>query len=53
VSGDSWFRNLIGFHPTESLPPDLMHDTAEGNTVTHEREDNFYQVDWDSLQKNH
>ncbi|CAF4606578.1 unnamed protein product [Rotaria socialis] len=30
VSGDSWFRNLIGFHPTESLPPDLMHDTAEG-----------------------
>ncbi|CAM4953821.1 unnamed protein product [Rotaria socialis] len=53
VSGDSWFRNLIGFHPTESLPPDLMHDTAEGNTLTHEREDNFNQVDWDSLQKNH
>jgi len=28
---NSWFKNLIGFHPTESLPPDLMHDIAEGN----------------------
>ncbi|CAF1683485.1 unnamed protein product, partial [Rotaria magnacalcarata] len=26
----SWFKNLVGFHPTESLPPDLMHDVAEG-----------------------
>ncbi|CAM4939601.1 unnamed protein product [Rotaria socialis] len=33
VSGDSWFRNLIGFHPTESLPPDLMHDTAEDEDI--------------------
>ena len=33
VTGHSWFRNLIGFHPSESLPPDLMHDTAEGNTM--------------------
>ncbi|CAF4430572.1 unnamed protein product [Rotaria sp. Silwood2] len=33
VTGYSWFRNLLGFHPTESLPPDLMHDTAEGSTV--------------------
>ncbi|CAM4844880.1 unnamed protein product [Rotaria magnacalcarata] len=26
----SWFKNSVGFHPTESLPPDLMHDVAEG-----------------------
>ena len=32
VNGYSWFRDLIGFHPIDSLPPDLMHDTAEGNT---------------------
>ena len=31
VTRYGWFRHLIGFHPTESLPPDLMHDTAEGN----------------------
>lgn len=29
----SWFKNLVGFHPTESLPPDLMHDVAEGNSL--------------------
>lgn len=33
VNNYSWFKDLIGFHPTESLPPDIMHDTAEGNTV--------------------
>ena len=32
VNGYSWFRDLIGFHSIDSLPPDLMHDTAEGNT---------------------
>ena len=31
VRCSSWFMNLIGFHPTESLPPDLMHNIAEGN----------------------
>ncbi|CAM4827088.1 unnamed protein product, partial [Rotaria magnacalcarata] len=30
VNNYSWFKDLIGFHPTESLPPDIMHDTAEG-----------------------
>ncbi|CAF4064235.1 unnamed protein product [Rotaria sordida] len=29
VNGYSWFRKLIDFHPTESLPPDLMHSTAD------------------------
>lgn len=32
----SWYRDLIGFHPTESLPPDIMHDFAEGNKI-HQR----------------
>ncbi|CAF1420366.1 unnamed protein product [Rotaria sp. Silwood1] len=31
VRGHSWFKNVIGFYPTESLPPDIMHDVAEGN----------------------
>lgn len=31
VRGSSWFKDLIGFYPTESLPPDIMHDIAEGN----------------------
>ncbi|CAF1358549.1 unnamed protein product [Adineta ricciae] len=30
VRGLSWFNELIGFHATESLPPDLMHDFQEG-----------------------
>ncbi|CAM2724129.1 unnamed protein product [Rotaria socialis] len=30
VKGLSWFHDLIGFHSTESLPPDIMHDIAEG-----------------------
>ncbi|CAF1288923.1 unnamed protein product [Rotaria sordida] len=30
VKSESWFKDLIGFHATESLPPDLMHDIAEG-----------------------
>ncbi|CAF2847466.1 unnamed protein product [Rotaria sp. Silwood2] len=30
IKCNSWFQNLIGFHPTESLPPDLMHNVAEG-----------------------
>ena len=29
----SWFTDPIGFHPTESLPPDVVHDFAEGNTL--------------------
>ncbi|CAF1572606.1 unnamed protein product, partial [Adineta steineri] len=29
VKGPSWFKDLIGFHPTESLPPDVMHDFSE------------------------
>ncbi|CAF4009238.1 unnamed protein product, partial [Rotaria sp. Silwood1] len=29
VKNESWFKDLIGFHATESLPPDLMHDIAE------------------------
>ncbi|CAF4213849.1 unnamed protein product [Adineta steineri] len=33
VKGPSWFKDLIGFHPTESLPPDVMHDFSEGNTL--------------------
>jgi hypothetical protein len=33
IKSDSWFKNLIGFHATESLPPDVMHDFAEGNTL--------------------
>ena len=32
VKTSSWFKDLLGFHPTESLPPDVMHDIAEGNT---------------------
>lgn len=35
VNDYSWFKDLIGFHPTESLPLDIMHDTAEGNTFKH------------------
>lgn len=31
VNDYSWFKDLIGFHPTDSLPLDIMHDTAEGN----------------------
>jgi hypothetical protein len=31
VKCHSWFKNLIGFHLTQSLPPDIMHDVAEGN----------------------
>ena len=38
VKGASWYKDLIGFHPTESLPPDLMHDFAEGNTVQSRKE---------------
>jgi hypothetical protein len=30
VLGPSPLRNLIGFHPTTSLPGDLMHDFIEG-----------------------
>ncbi|CAF4178390.1 unnamed protein product, partial [Rotaria sp. Silwood2] len=30
VKNESWLKDLIGFHATESLPPDLMHDIAEG-----------------------
>ena len=30
LRGDSLFNNLIGFHTTENLPPDLLHDWAEG-----------------------
>ncbi|CAF3243895.1 unnamed protein product [Rotaria sp. Silwood2] len=33
VKSPSWFKDLIGFHPTESLPPDVMHDFAEGSTL--------------------
>ena len=33
VRGPSWFTDFIGFHPTKSLPPDVMHDFAEGNTL--------------------
>jgi hypothetical protein len=33
VTSCSWFKDLIGFYPTDSLPCDLMHDTAEGNTL--------------------
>ncbi|CAF4062526.1 unnamed protein product [Rotaria magnacalcarata] len=33
VKGLSWFHDLIGFHSTESLPPDIMHDIAEGSTA--------------------
>jgi hypothetical protein len=33
VKCSSWYKDLLGFHPTQSLPPDLMHDTAEGNIV--------------------
>ena len=33
VKNDSWFKNLIGFHATESSSPDVMHDFAEGNTL--------------------
>ncbi|CAF1357077.1 unnamed protein product [Adineta steineri] len=31
VKGPSWFKDLIGFHPTESLPPDVMHDFSEAH----------------------
>ena len=31
VNDYSWLKDLIGFNPTESLPLDIMHDTAEGN----------------------
>ncbi|CAF4055395.1 unnamed protein product [Rotaria magnacalcarata] len=30
VKNESWLKDLIGFHATESLPPDMMHDIAEG-----------------------
>ncbi|CAM2701852.1 unnamed protein product [Rotaria socialis] len=30
VKNESWLKDLIGFHATESLPPDIMHDIAEG-----------------------
>lgn len=30
VIGDSFLRNLIGFHPILSLPADSMHDFLEG-----------------------
>lgn len=33
VKSVSWYKDLIGFHATESLPPDIMHDFAEGNTI--------------------
>ncbi|CAF4312263.1 unnamed protein product, partial [Rotaria sp. Silwood2] len=33
VKNESWLKDLIGFHATESLPPDVMHDIAEGNTM--------------------
>ncbi len=46
VNNQSWFKELIGFHPTESLPPDLMHDTAEGNTPRKCKRTTFYgQID--------
>ncbi|CAF4021138.1 unnamed protein product [Rotaria sp. Silwood2] len=32
VKNESWFKDLIGFHATESLPPDLMHDIAEDSS---------------------
>lgn len=34
VKSKSWLKDLIGFHATESLPPDLMHDIAEGKTMS-------------------
>ena len=33
VRSPSWSTDLIGFHPSESLPPDVMHDFAEGNML--------------------
>lgn len=30
ITGESLFKNLIGFHPTTSLPGDVMHDFVEG-----------------------
>lgn len=30
VVGSSPMNGLIGFHPILSLPPDIMHDIAEG-----------------------
>lgn len=33
VKSESWLKDLIGFHATESLSLDLMHDIAEGNTM--------------------
>ncbi|CAF1297631.1 unnamed protein product [Adineta steineri] len=33
VKGPSWFKDLIGFHPTESLPPDVMHDFSEEEDI--------------------
>ena len=30
VVGESFLHGLIGFHPTTSLPADVMHDFIEG-----------------------
>ncbi|CAF1498990.1 unnamed protein product, partial [Didymodactylos carnosus] len=49
VKNSGWFKDLIGFHPTESLPPDIMHDFAEeedidGETVALLQQNDIVQI---------